>query len=70
MNDLIINFNIILHPDLEAIARRDAFLSNENGERLNQHMRSLWPDIDDDDDDNEGWQVVEDNSPWIETDWD
>jgi hypothetical protein len=67
MNDLIINFNIILHPDLEAIARRDAFLSDENGKKLNQHMRSLWPDIDDD---NEEWQVVEDNSPWIETDWD
>lgn len=68
MNDLIINFNILLHSDLEAIARRDAFLSDANGERLNQHMRSFWPDIDDDD--NEGWQVVEDNSPWIETDWD
>jgi len=67
MNDLIINFNILLHPDLEAIARRDTFLSDENGERLNQHMRSFWPDIDDD---NEEWQVVEDNSPWIETDWD
>ena len=67
MNDLTINFNILIHPDLEAIARRDAFFSDENGERLNQHFRSLWPDIDDD---NEEWHVVEDNSPWIETDWD
>ena len=67
MNDLTINFNILIHPNLEAIARRDAFLSDENGERLNQHFRSLWPDIDDD---NEGWHDFEDNSPWIETNWD
>lgn len=47
--ELTINWDIMIHPDLEAIAKRDEFLSDENGELLNAHMRVFWPDIDDDD---------------------
>ena len=46
--ELTINWDVMIHPDLEAIAKRDEFLSDENGELLNAHMRVFWPDIDED----------------------
>ena len=46
--EITISWDIMIHPNLEAIAKRDQFLSDENGARLNAHMRVFWPDIDDD----------------------
>ena len=37
-----IPFDIMLHPNEEALAKRDAFLSNGNGEKLNEALQSLW----------------------------
>lgn len=42
--DYIIPSDIMVHPDNEAIAKRDAFLSDENGEKLNKALQSLWGD--------------------------
>ena len=34
MEEQTISFNVLVHPDMEAIAKRDAFLSEENGRKL------------------------------------
>lgn len=39
-----IDYIIMVHPDEEAMAKRDAFLSDENGEKLNKALQSLWGD--------------------------
>ena len=39
-----ISFNCMIHPDMEAIAKRDAFLSEEEGEKINKAFLSLWGD--------------------------
>lgn len=36
--------------DSEAIAKRDAFLSDENGKALNEYFQSVWGDLDERDD--------------------
>ena len=35
-----IPWEVMIHPDMEAIAKRDAFLSDENGEKLQEIVDS------------------------------
>ena len=43
-NSYIVPFDIMIHPDEKALAKRDAFLSEKNGEKLNKTLQSLWGD--------------------------
>ncbi len=43
-NQATIGWKEMVHPDEEAMDKRDAFLSDENGERLNKAFQSLWGD--------------------------
>lgn len=36
-----ISWNTMLHPDMEAIAQRDAFLSDENGQKLQEMIDQI-----------------------------
>lgn len=48
MDEQTIPFDRLIHPDMEALDKRDAFLSDKNGEILERRFQSLWPDIDED----------------------
>ena len=41
-DEIEIKWSLIIKPDMEAIAKRDAFLSDKNGKKLNDAMQSLW----------------------------
>jgi len=36
-----ISWNEMIHPDMEAIAKRDAFLSDENGKKLQEVIDNI-----------------------------
>lgn len=37
-----ISWNTMIHPDMEAIARRDIFLSDENGKKLQEMIDQIY----------------------------
>ena len=41
-DEIEIKWSLLIKPDIEAIAKRDAFLSDKNGKKLNDAMQSLW----------------------------
>ena len=41
-HDIEVKWSLLLHPAEDAMAKRDAFLSDENGEKLQQAFESLW----------------------------
>ena len=41
-DEIEIKLSLLTKPDMEAIAKRDAFLSDKNGKKLNDKMQSLW----------------------------
>ena len=41
MEEPTISFNELVHPDMDAIARRDAFLSDENGRKLQEMIDQI-----------------------------
>lgn len=41
MEEQRISFNELIHPDMEAIAKRDAFLSDENGKKLGEMIDQI-----------------------------
>lgn len=41
-DEIEIKWSLLIKPDMEAIAKRDAFLSDKNGKKLNDVMQSLW----------------------------
>ena len=41
MEEPTISFNELIHPDMEAIAKRDAFLSDENGKKLGEMIDQI-----------------------------
>lgn len=49
MEEPAISWNEMTHPDMEAIAKRDAFLSDESGKTLNEQLKVFWPDIEESD---------------------
>ena len=40
-DEIEIKWSLLIKPDMEAIAKRDAFLSDKNGKKLNDAMQSL-----------------------------
>ena len=40
--DYVVPFDVMIHPNEEALTKRDAFLSDENEEKLNKAFQSLW----------------------------
>ena len=40
--EIEVKMSLFTKPDMEAIAKRDAFLSDKNGKKLNDAMQSLW----------------------------
>ena len=41
MEEPTISFNELIHPDMDAIAKRDAFLSEENGRKLQEMIDQI-----------------------------
>ena len=41
-DEIEIKLSLLIKPDMEAIAKRDTFLSDKNGKKLNDKMQSLW----------------------------
>lgn len=41
VEEQIISWNTMIHPDMEAIAKRDAFLSDENGKKLQEMIDQI-----------------------------
>ena len=41
MEEQTISFNELIHPDMDAIAKRDAFLSDENGKKLGEMIDQI-----------------------------
>ena len=37
-----ISYDALIHPDLEAIKKRDAFLSDENGKKLREMVDQIY----------------------------
>jgi len=41
-DEIEIKWSLLTKPDMDAIAKRDTFLSDENGKKLQQAFESLW----------------------------
>ena len=41
MEEQTISWDVMIHPDMEAIAKRDAFLSDENGKKLQEMIDQI-----------------------------
>lgn len=44
-DEIEIKWSLLIKPDIEAIAKRDAFMSDKNGKKLNDAMQSLLGEI-------------------------